>query len=194
MFDIDKEFIEPKRVEATTNEEMYMLLALSAASNSKDPSTQVGACYVSRDGKVLSVGCNQVPPLWNEDEFPWGTKEEYGAKNNKYTYIIHAEMAGISNSSGLINDYKDATLYVTLFPCTSCAKLIASFGIKKIVYLNARTDCDDYIYSSILLSKSNIECVDFKKLNTSFHKVELNMNEDEKNNIKIKRLSNIKKH
>lgn len=186
-FDIDRECLEEKRKETTTKEEIYMMCALSAASNSKDPSTQVGACYVSKEGKLLSIGCNQVPPLWNEDEFPWGTKEEYGMKNNKYTYVIHAEMSAATNYTGSINEFKDSTLYVTLFPCTNCAKLIASLGVKKVVYLNARKNCDDFICASILLNKSNVECVDFKKL-YNLDNIELDFTENEKNNVKIKRI------
>ena len=186
MFDIDKECLEQKRSEATTKEEMYMLLALSAASNSKDPSTQVGACYVSEDGQVLSVGCNSVPPLWDENEFPWGTKEEYGMKNNKYTYIIHAEMNGSMNYRGSLKDFENGTLYVTLFPCTNCAKLIASLKIKKLVYLNARVN-DDYECANILLSRSNIECIDFRSEYNTVKKLELDVDANEKNNIKIMR-------
>ncbi len=188
MFDIDEEFLEHKRETATTIDEMYMLCALSAASNSLDPSTQVGACYVSETGKLISIGCNKVPPHWNIDRFPWGTKREYGLKNNKYTYIIHAEMDGVANSASAIKDFANSTLYVTLFPCTNCAKLIASLGVKRVVYLNSRMN-EDFECANILLSKSNVEVVDFKTLNNNLiQKFELDMNEDEKNNIKINRL------
>ncbi len=187
--DIDNNCLEPKRKNTLTKEETYMMHALIAASNSKDPSTQVGACYVSENGKILSVGCNQAPPRWDEDEFPWGTKEEYGKINCKYTYVIHAEMSGSTNYSGSVNDFKNSTLYVTLFPCSNCAKLIASLGVKKIVYLNARKDTDDYIYSRILLKKSHVECADFRQNSNSalIQMIELDINANEKDNIKIKR-------
>lgn len=184
-FDIDKEYLEPKRKEFTTIEETYMLHALVAASNSKDPSTQVGACYVSEDGRLLSVGCNHAPRNWNEDEYPWGTKEEYGAKNNKYTYVIHAEMAGMGNYMGSVKDFKNSTLYVTLFPCTNCAKLISELGVKRIVYLNARKNVDEFIYSSILLNRAGIECIDFHEHCNNLEKVELDLTQNEKSNIHI---------
>ena len=187
MYDIDNDCLEPKRSNTTTLDEMYMLCALSAASNSKDPSTQVGACYVSEDGSLLSMGCNHVPPFWDEDKFPWGTKKEYGIKNNKYTYIIHAEMAGIQDSKASIKDYENSTLYVTLFPCINCAKLIATLKVKKLVYLNARKG-EEFECANILLSKANVEVVDFRELsNNLIQYFELDMNEDEKNNIKIRR-------
>ena len=38
---------------------------------SKDPNTQVGACIVSEDNKILSVGYNGFPTGCGDDEFPW---------------------------------------------------------------------------------------------------------------------------
>lgn len=192
-YDIDKEYLEPKREIATSIEESYMLHALAAASNSKDPSTQVGACYVSEDGRLLSVGCNHAPKNWNEDEYPWGTKPEYGLKNNKYTYVIHAEMAGMGNYSGPVKDFKNSTLYVTLFPCTNCSKLISELGVKRLVYLNARKN-EDYVYSCILLNRAGVELIDFKEVYPNLHGVELDLKEDEKNNIRILSKSMINKN
>ena len=189
MFDIDKECIEEKRENATTKEEMYMLLAMSVASSSNDPSTQVGACYVSKDGNVLSVGCNSAPPYWDESKFPWGSNTEYGIKNTKYPYIIHAEMNAMTNYRGAIKDFEDGTLYVTLFPCTNCAKIIASLKIKKIVYLNAREDCDDYECANILFKNTNIECIKFIDVINSIKSLELDTDGDEKSCIKIKKRS-----
>lgn len=189
MYDIDKECLEYKRVLSTNKDEMYMLMAMSAATNSKDPATQVGACYVSADGDLLSVGCNGTPNYWDENEFPWGTKKEYGMKNLKYTYVIHAEMDGATNYRGSLKDFEGGTLYMTLFPCTNCAKLISSLKIKKLVYLNAREDCEDFICANILLKKSHVECVKFIDVVDKLQSVEFDTNGDEKTSIKIKKRS-----
>ena len=189
-FEIDNECIEPKRDIYTTLEETYMAIALAAKLNSKDPSTQVGVCYVAENGRVLSVGCNQVPNGWDEDKFPWGTKPEYSFKNNKYTYIIHAEMAGMTSSYASVNDFHNSTIYTTLFPCTNCAKLIASLGVKRVVYLHARTNCDDYVSSRILLNNANVECVDFKELTgNQLEGIDIDFNENEKNVTRIRKRS-----
>lgn len=189
-FEIDKECLEPKRQEYLTLDEMYMTIALAAQLNSKDPSTQVGVCYVGEDGRVLSVGCNKVPTNWDEDQFPWGTRKEYGFKNNKYTYIIHAEMDGSTHSYASGDKFKNSTIYTTLFPCTNCSKLISSLGVKRIVYLNARTDCDDYVSARILLDQSGIECVDFGELtNHELQSVVFDYKQDEKNAAKIRKRS-----
>ena len=183
-FEILKQFLKGKRENTLTKEETYMMHALVASTNSNDPSTQVGACYVSEKGDLLSVGCNNNPCNWNEDEFPWGSKEE-DEKNTKYPYVIHAEMNGVTNYNGNVKDFNDSTLYVTLFPCVPCAKLIASLKVKKLVYLNARKDCKEYICAKILLSRCGVECIDFKDI-SNLEGLELDTTKDEKNNVKIK--------
>ncbi|MBO5928656.1 MAG: hypothetical protein J6Q42_01400, partial [Clostridia bacterium] len=42
-------------------DEYFMGVALLSAQRSKDPGTQVGACIVGQDNKILSVGYNGMP-------------------------------------------------------------------------------------------------------------------------------------
>lgn len=163
----------------TTFDETYMLSAFAIASRSADPSTQVGACYVSEDNKLLSVGCNQVPNNWDEDEYPW---------LDKNTYIIHAEMSALGNYQGSVKDFKNGTLYVTLFPCLNCAKLIANLGVKRVVYKDARTEFDEYKQVCNLFDNCNIEYVKFESL-SKIETLEYDMKQDEKNTIKIRKRS-----
>ena len=193
MFKIDKEFLEPKREVSTNLDEMFMAIAYAAASNSVDPSTQVGSCYVSKDNKVLSVGRNGAPSGWDEDEFPWGTKKEYGIKNMKYTYVEHAEMNGLTNYVGSKREFEGGTIYVTLFPCTQCAKLIASLGVKKVRYDEARENCDDYECACILLDKAGIEYIRFSELtNNNADGIDISFSVGEKEGIKIRKRGTIK--
>ena len=187
-YEILKEFLKGKRENKLTKEETYMMHALVASTNSNDPSTQVGACYVSKNGDLLSVGCNNNPCNWNEDEFPWGNNDN-DEKNTKYPYVIHAEMNGATNYNGNMKDFIDSTIYVTLFPCIPCAKLIASLKVKKLVYLNARKGGKEYICAKILLNRCNIECVEFKDI-SNIKGLDLDISEDEKNNVKIKTYEN----
>ena len=192
MFSIDEECLEPKRDNPITDDIAYMAQAFAVSMRSYDPSTQVGSCYVDEDGKLLSVGCNQVPPGWDIDRFPWGTKEEYGTKNSKYTYIIHSEVAASHNYDGSLKNFRGGTLYVTLFPCTNCAKEIALLGIKRVVYLNARENCDDFEYANILLQEVGVECVRFRDIVDSIEGIEIDFTADEKNVIKIRKRGEIK--
>ena len=42
-------------------DEYFMGIALLSAQRSKDPNSQVGACIVSQDNKILSIGYNGFP-------------------------------------------------------------------------------------------------------------------------------------
>ena len=111
-----------------TWDEYFMGVALLSAKRSKDPSTQVGACLVNQDKRIIGIGYNGFPRGCSDDIFPWG-KGNTDELNNKYPY---AEANAILNSSG---NLKGSTVYVTLFPCNECAKLLIQSGIKHIVYM-----------------------------------------------------------
>lgn len=104
-----------------------------SAKRSKDPSTQVGACIVSQDNKILSMGYNGFPKGCSDDVFPWGKEhEKEDPYNSKYFYSTHSELNAILNYRG--GSLEGSKLYVTLFPCNECAKAIIQAGIKTIVY------------------------------------------------------------
>lgn len=112
---------------------------------SKDPNTQVGACIVSKDNKILSMGYNGLPRGCSDDEFPWC--REGDPLDNKYMYTAHSELNAILNYRG--GSLENAKLYVTLFPCNECAKAIIQAGITTVVY-----DDDKYATSaSVIASK-----------------------------------------
>lgn len=109
-----------------------MGIALLSAKRSKDNSTQVGACIVSPDHKILSLGYNGMPIGCDDDEMPWG--REGSPYDTKYFYVCHAELNAILNAD--LGSLRGATVYVTLFPCNECTKAIIQTGIKEIVYLD----------------------------------------------------------
>ena len=122
-----------KRTDYITWDEYFMGVALLAARRSKDPSTQVGACIVSPDNKILSMGYNGFPKGCSDDEFPWGKEhQDDDPYNAKYFYSTHSELNAILNYRG--GSLEGSKLYVTLFPCNECAKAIIQAGIKTIVY------------------------------------------------------------
>ena len=120
-----------KRANYITWDEYFMGVASLSAMRSKDPSTQVGACIVSNDNKILSMGYNGFPQGCSDDEFPWG-KGDPDPYNDKYFYVTHSELNAILNYRG--GSLEGSKLYVTLFPCNECAKAIIQAGIKTIVY------------------------------------------------------------
>lgn len=113
-------------------DEYFMGVALLSAKRSKDPSTQVGACVVNEDKRIIGIGYNGFPTGCKDEDFPWGKTDE-NLLNTKYPYVVHAEPNAILNCT---SSMKNATLYVTLFPCNECAKLIIQSGIKHIIYMS----------------------------------------------------------
>lgn len=112
-------------------DEYFMGVAKLSAMRSKDPNTQVGACIVSPQHKILSMGYNGFPTGCSDDEFPWNQKSA-DPYDNKYFYTTHSELNAILNYRG--GSLEGSKMYVTLFPCNECAKAIIQSGIKTVIY------------------------------------------------------------
>ena len=119
-----------KRKDYISWDEYFMGVSLLSGMRSKDPNTQVGACIVSEDNKILSMGYNGFPIGCSDEEFPW--EREGDMVETKYAYVTHSELNAILNYRG--GSLKGAKLYVSLFPCNECAKAIIQAGIKTVVY------------------------------------------------------------
>ncbi len=124
-----------KRKDYINWDEYFMGIAYLSAMRSKDPNTQVGACIVSSENKIMSMGYNGFPNGCSDEEFPWGKSED--EINSKYLYSTHGELNAILNYRG--GSLEGSKMYVTLFPCNECAKAIIQAGIRKVVY-----DSDKY--------------------------------------------------
>ncbi len=114
-------------------DEYFMAIAKLSAMRSKDPNTQVGACIVDANNRILSIGYNGAPNGFHDDNFPWD--REGSMLETKYAYVCHAELNAILNYRGSRKDLEGAKIYVDLFPCNECAKLIIQSGIKEVIYL-----------------------------------------------------------
>ncbi len=128
-----------KRSDYISWDEYFMGIALLSAKRSKDPSTQVGACIVNKQHKIVSVGYNGMPIGCSDDAFPWDREGE--PLETKYPYVCHAELNAILNNVGF--NLADCTIYVPLFPCNECGKAIIQAGIREVVYISdkyAQTD------------------------------------------------------
>ncbi|KAF1329183.1 Deoxycytidylate deaminase, partial [Globisporangium splendens] len=60
-----------KRQDYLSWDDYFMSVAFLSAMRSKDPSTQVGACIVSSEKKIVGIGYNGFPNGCNDDELPW---------------------------------------------------------------------------------------------------------------------------
>ena len=136
----------------------FMEIAKLSARRSKDPSTQVGACIVNDDNKIVGIGYNGLPRGCSDDLFPWGNNNK-NILLTKYPYVVHAEANAILNASLKV---KGATIYVTLFPCNECMKLLIQSGIKKVVYLSDKyKDTDSVKASKKMAEASGIEIIKY---------------------------------
>lgn len=133
-----------KRNDYISWDEYFMGVAILAGMRSKDPSTQVGACIVDNDNKILSQGYNGLPRGCSDDEFPWN--REGNMLETKYPYVVHAELNAILNSRG--TSLVGSKIYVDLFPCNECAKAIIQSGIKEVVYLSDKYADTDIVKAS----------------------------------------------
>ena len=114
-----------------------MGVSLLSSMRSKDPNTQVGACIVSDENKIMAVGYNGLPKGCSDDEFPW-EREADDPNDTKYPFVCHAELNAILNAGG--QSLKGARIFVALFPCNECAKAIIQSGIKEVIYISDKYD------------------------------------------------------
>ena len=158
-----------KRKNYISWDEYFMGVSKLSGMRSKDPSTQVGACIVSEENKILSMGYNGFPMGCSDDEFPW--EREGDNLDTKYPYVTHSELNAILNYRG--GSLEGAKIFVSLFPCNECAKAIIQSGIKMVVY-----DSDKYAESdSVRASKKMMDAagVIYYQYERTGRKVELDM-------------------
>ncbi len=131
-------------------DEYFMSFAKIAAKKSKDPSTQVGACIVDKEKRVVGLGYNGFPKNLDDSKFP--QKREGSFLETKYAYVVHAEPNAILNSTKQTEGCK---IYVTLYPCNECAKLIIQAGITEVVYESDKYRDTDAHRASVRLFKAS---------------------------------------
>ncbi len=144
-----------KRSDYITWDQYFMGIAIMSAARSKDPGTQVGACIVDQDNRILSVGYNGMPAGCSDDIMPWnreGTNLE-----SKYFFVCHAELNAILNYRGG-GTLKGSRCYATLFPCNECAKAIIQSGISEVIYLSDKySDTESTIASKRMFDMAGVK-------------------------------------
>ena len=105
-------------------QEYAMLLAVSAATRSEDPSRKTGACALDFNGRCVATAYNGLASGTQVD-FTWWDNDE-----NRRKKVIHAEENLVSlTARGNVH-----TVAVTLLPCGPCARLLAAHGVKVVLY------------------------------------------------------------
>lgn len=151
-------------------DDYFMALAFLSAQRSKDPSKQVGACIVDNSNIILGIGYNGFPRGCTDRQLPWAKKCKDGNPlNTKYPYVVHAEANALLNKNTAA--VSGARVYVTMFPCNECAKLLIQAGIREVVFHEAKGELSTsdvatskdggdtmYVASLKLLRLAGIKC------------------------------------
>lgn len=144
-----------KRNDYLSWDDYFMSMAFLTAQRSKDPNTQVGACIVDTNKRIVGLGYNGFPSGCSDDCLPWA-RDASSELHKKYMYVCHAEVNAILNKGSA--DVRGGTLYVALFPCNDCSKVIIQAGIREVVYMSDRYhDTDSCRASRILLQMAGVE-------------------------------------
>jgi len=140
-----------KREDYISWDEYFMGVALLSARRSKDPGTQVGACIVNAQNKIVGAG--------------WEKQGDF--LTTKYPYVCHAELNAILNNIGM--DLHGCKIYTALFPCNECAKAIIQSGIKEVIFLSDKYQGQDAALASRrMLETAGIHC---RKVNTQLERL-----------------------
>jgi dCMP deaminase len=175
----DKEFssmIGPangKRSDYLSWDDYFMAVALLSAQRSKDPSTQVGACIVNRQKRIVGVGYNGFPTGCSDDTLPWCREGDY--LDTKYPYVCHAELNAILNS--VPGNLTNCIIYTALFPCNECAKVIIQAGIQEVVYLSDKyADTDSVRAARTMFDQAGVA---YRRLSPSTPMVTITLRQNE---------------
>lgn len=143
-----------KRQNYISWDEYFMAIALVSAERSKDPNSQVGACIVDENNKIVSLGYNGAPIGYNDDkDMTWERDGDF--LDTKYAYVCHSELNAILNAKTKVSGCK---IYVTLFPCNECAKALIQSGIKEVIYLSDKyANTDGNIASKKMLDTCGVK-------------------------------------
>ena len=138
---IEKIDINSKRKEYLSWEDYFMATAFLAAQRSKDPSSQVGACIVNDENKIVGVGYNGMPTGCDDEELPWSrvgetyldTKYAYGKKILSFSYGFQTKSYAQALTSPRLNtNYYTANgvflLYQDILNCRSKHGLTLGLG------------------------------------------------------------------
>lgn len=159
-----------KRENYISWDEYFMGVALLSAHRSKDPGTQVGACIVNEQNKIVGTGYNGMPMGISDDEFPWVRQGNF--LETKYPYVCHAELNAILNNIG--TSLHGCRIYTALFPCNECAKAIIQAGIREVIFLSNKYETTDSAMASkrMLITAG----VKIRPVETTLNEIVLNFN------------------
>lgn len=98
-------------------------IAEAASKRSEDPYFKVGACVLRSDHSIISIGYNGAAP---------GVNISWADRDARRGFVIHAEVNALRYCTP--DQTRGGFMYVTHHPCGECIKVIASYGIKIVIF------------------------------------------------------------
>lgn len=145
-------------------DDIYMDLASNLAERSHCVKIKVGA-VLTKDTRIVSLGYNGPPAGTHNCDIEWPQTGCPRDSKGGCSLALHAEQNAIIYASKNNVPLENCSIYVTLAPCLSCARIIYASGIKKVIYLNSYAE-----YKGIgteegvdFLIKFGIDVVRYKK-------------------------------
>jgi dCMP deaminase len=117
-------------------DKIYMELAENLALRSHCTKAQVGA-VLTKDTRIISIGYNGPPAGTHNCDEEFGDDGCPRDSKGSCSLALHAEQNAILYASKNGVSLENSTIYVTLSPCISCARIIYSMKIKKVIYLHS---------------------------------------------------------
>lgn len=108
----------------------------------------------------VGIGYNGFPRGCADEHLPWAKVAADGDPlKTKYPYVCHAEVNAVLNANSSV---RDTTVYVSMFPCNECAKVMIQAGVKQVVFFEGKDgksakDAAIYAASRRLLAMAGVE-------------------------------------
>jgi dCMP deaminase len=137
--------------------EYFLSIARVASTKSKD-STKVGAVLVGKDGEVRLLAFNG-PPRGVKDS------PDRFERPRKYLYASHAEqnLIAFAAREGIRTD--GCSVYVTHYPCSSCARSLIQGGVVRIVCDEGKTSmpAEEFAAAAMMFEEAGVQVVEVKR-------------------------------
>lgn len=145
---------------------IYMELAEKLATRSHCVKAQVGA-VLTKDTRIISLGYNGPPAGTHNCDIDFPIEGCPRDSKGSCSLALHAEQNAILYAAKNNVSMQDATLYVTLSPCISCARVIYTTGIKKVYFMHSYAKFKGLKNDEGVdfLRKFGVEVIEYKKEN-----------------------------
>jgi dCMP deaminase len=126
-----------KRTDPRPSWDDYFMEIAQVVSKRSNCTRRHVAAIIVKDRHILSTGYNGTPHgVKNcfDGGCPRCSGDVASGTHLEECLCVHAEQNAICQAAFFGHAIKDATIYITISPCLTCAKLIINSGIKEVVY------------------------------------------------------------